>query len=478
MVKLLLNGKRTNARGVSILFSKNFEYTLTNIRKDEDGNLLIVDFITNNIKIMLVNVYAPNQDRPDFFENIQNILDENEQDYVLLCGDFNLVLNPSLDSYNYVNINNPMARLKLIQMMHDYQLVDFYRIYHPNSKRFTWRKKNPIKQARLDYFLGNNTLTDLIKTTKIKPGYRSDHSILELNLLINKFVRNKGRWQFNTSLLNDQTYTEIVNKTIKDEILKYLLPVYNIDNFDMLNQSEIQYTISDNLLLEAILLRIRGETIHYSKKLKRGKNNEESDIINQIEILENGNLDQQALETLSDKKARLETIRKDKLKGTMIRSRIQILHEEEKPTKYFCALENKNYVEKTIKKIKLPNGTVITKQDTILEKLSDFYAQLFANKDSTLNVGKTQDIFQTLNANKLTGIQSEKLKGQLTLEEISTSLKSMKNNKTPGIDGFPAEFFKFFWGKLKHVILRAYNYSYDINLLPITLRRSVINMPT
>ena len=43
----------------------------------------------------------------------------------------------------------------------------------------------------------------------------------------------------------------------------------------------------------------------------------------------------------------------------------------------------------------------------------------------------------------------------MTIEEISTSLKAMKNQKCPGIDGFPAEFFKVFWTKLKFFVLRA-----------------------
>ena len=34
--------------------------------------------------------------------------------------------------------------------------------------------------------------------------------------------------------------------------------------------------------------------------------------------------------------------------------------------------------------------------------------------------------------------------------ELGADLKKMKNNKSPGIDGLSSEFFKVFWGKLKH----------------------------
>ena len=51
----------------------------------------------------------------------------------------------------------------------------------------------------------------------------------------------------------------------------------------------------------------------------------------------------------------------------------------------------------------------------------------------------------------------------------------MKNEKTPGIDGFPSEFYKVFWGKLKNVVLDALNESYKHGELPISLRHGLIS---
>ena len=38
----ILNGTRSNARGVAILLNNNFEYTILNIHRDNDGNLSFV----------------------------------------------------------------------------------------------------------------------------------------------------------------------------------------------------------------------------------------------------------------------------------------------------------------------------------------------------------------------------------------------------------------------------------------------------
>ena len=51
----------------------------------------------------IINIYAPNLDEPIFFENMQKLVENNNQSYLMICGDFNLVLNPTMDTYNYMN---------------------------------------------------------------------------------------------------------------------------------------------------------------------------------------------------------------------------------------------------------------------------------------------------------------------------------------------------------------------------------------
>jgi len=62
------------------------------------------------------------------------------------------VINPDLDYDNYININNISARKKLLLIIEERNLFDTYRQFNSNTKRFTWRKKNPLKQSRLYFF--------------------------------------------------------------------------------------------------------------------------------------------------------------------------------------------------------------------------------------------------------------------------------------------------------------------------------------
>ena len=207
-------------------------------------------------------------------------------------------MNPNLDNYNYVSINNPKLRHLALQILETYKLTDIFRYIHPDTKRYTWRRKNCVKQARSDYFIVSSSFTDIVTSCKINSGYRSDHSILELNAKINSFQWGKGLWKFNCSLLKDETYIAMINegmKNIKIEYVVLVLPI-NISMLIMIG------TFDDNLLLEMLLLKIRGITITYSSLLKKAEAIQDKTLLKDIDIIESSNSTHVLLDTLEAKK--------------------------------------------------------------------------------------------------------------------------------------------------------------------------------
>ena len=77
-----------------------------------------------------------------------------------------------------------------------------------------------MKQACLDYFIASSPLLDIISSCNINPGYRLDHSILELNITLCNFKRGKGVWKFNCSLLKDKEYFIQMNNVIDEETVR------------------------------------------------------------------------------------------------------------------------------------------------------------------------------------------------------------------------------------------------------------------
>lgn len=159
-------------------------------------------------------------------------------------------------------------------------------------------------------------------------------------------------WKFNTSLLSDQAYVKKIKQIILKIKKQYAIPVYNPENLDKIQNEHIQFSISDQAFLEVLLMEIRGQSISYASYVKKQKQLREKKLIKEIITLEQTNkLTEDILEHIDLKNLELEILRKEKIKGNMIRSRVQFIEEGEKPSNYFCNLENHNFVNKTITKL-------------------------------------------------------------------------------------------------------------------------------
>ena len=473
--EIIFNSYNSNSRGVCILFNNNIEYKILRSNADQEGNLLILDLEIEGQHISLVNIYGPNDDMPIFYQTMYEAIEEFANEKVIICGDFNLVQSQDLDTHNYVNINNPRAKQKVIDIKDELNMVDPFRELYNNLKRYTWRKSNPIKQARLDFFLISETIMQNVNDLEILPSYRSDHSTVVLSLELNEFVKGRGLWKFNTSLLKDKDYVNAVKQCIVDIKERYMLPVYSKEFIeDNLNNDLLEITISHQLFLEMLLMEIRGKTISYSAYKQKKRKEDEEKLIQEIASLENST--QLNFDLIETKKEELENIRKEKIKGIIIRSRVRWAEEGEKPTKYFCNLESRNFTNKTIYKIENDNGDTITKQKEILHEVKHFYENLYKCHD----LNETQDdeitsILENIQHHPKLSLESKNsLEGELTDKEILAALKKMKNNKSLGTDGFTSEFFKFFYNDIKVFLKRALNESYKEGKLSITQRQGLI----
>ena len=65
-------------------------------------------------------------------------------------------------------------------------------------------------------------------------------------------------------------------------------------------------------------------------------------------------------------------------------------------------------------------------------------------------------------------VMREELKGEILYIEAVEALKNMKNDKSPGPDGFTSEFLKFFWKDISYFWLKSVNETFK--------KKSVINI--
>ena len=277
-------------------------------------------------------------------------------DNIIVCGDFNLVLDSSIDYENYKDSNhNISSRKLLIKTIIERELMDPFRHLHRETRIYTWKRFSSSQRGRLDFFLTTKSLIPLLRNCDIDISYRSDHSIIVLELQFSNQKHGKGYWKFNNSLLNDIEYVNLINKKINNVILQYSLPVYNRENIINIDRSELQFIIDDQLFMETLLMEIRGETISFSSYKTIAKNQREKHIENEISVLET-NLNETNKDRLSSLQSELENLRKEKLHGSFIRFRANWVDSGEKVTKYFCNLEKQNIASKTIPFLETEDG--------------------------------------------------------------------------------------------------------------------------
>ena len=253
--EIYLSYNSSKSRGVAILFSKlNFKI-YESIIDDENGNFVILDLSVNDFRFTLTSIYGPT-DQPQFYNNIFEKIDRIGNASYMICGDFKLVIDPKKDYFNYKHINNKKSRDTLLNHISIRDLTDPFRQFNPDKQCYTWRKRNPIQQARLDFFLISPPLNTFMISSSIEIGFMFDHSIISTNLQINEFQYSSGLWKHNNALLTELDYINTINTKIEEIKKQYALPAYDRNHLKEIPNSEIQCTINDQLFLETLLMEI------------------------------------------------------------------------------------------------------------------------------------------------------------------------------------------------------------------------------
>ena len=450
--KAIFNHGDTNARGIAIFTTNSYYQQMSNIYKSEDGRCIILDLIEGGIDMCLVAIYAPNEDNPAFFERVRTQL-SNRSEHKIILGDFNLALDVGLDRENTYHNNN--RALEVVEdIMEEYCLKDTWRIQNPEKREFSWRKAKtfPIKASRIDYALISGGLDQYVKAIEYISSLKTDHRAIYLVLDLTPFERGTGYWKLNNTLLRDAEYVKKVN--------------IEIDRVVMISQSK-----SPIEQWELLKKRIKQISIEFAKsKVAEDKIviSNLSEKVNEYEatlpLTENENRLYEAT------KSELEDKMSERIQGVMFRSKAKWYEEGEKSTKYFYSLEKARYNAKTCYQLINERGDIVNNIDEILEEQRHFYSKLYDvdedvsfNMENTFNVKVPEEIRYNQDV-------------QISLLDLEQAMKRMNNNKTPGEDGIPIDFYKVFWTKLKNIFYSMVLSTYERKMLHTTARQGILNL--
>ena len=152
---------------------------------------------------------------------------------------------------------------------------------------------------------------------------------------------------------------------------------------------------------------------------------------------------------------------KKKTKGIIIRARARWYDHGEKSTKYFLNLEKRNYLKKHMRKLTI-NESVTTDSLTILSEQKCFYQNLYMNgRNETDNRYAAKSFLNNLNIPKLSEDENQSCEGNILLNECELILETFQNNKAPGNDGIPVEFYETFWPLIGEPFIKCVNACFE-----------------
>ena len=268
-IEVIISGNSTAAKGTAMLLNKTFEYKIHKTIIDPNGRYIMIDIeITLIGRLTIGNIYAPNEQIEPFIEEIFEQINTLNNVFHIIGGDWNMIQNFDLDTFNYEKWNNKRASKNLENKKIEFELVDIWRIKNTNTKIFRWWKKTPRKAGRLDYFLVTEQLITTIGKVEVLSPYKSDHGTITMELLTSQEKREPGYWKLNTNLLKDKDLQLKIKEELKLIKRTYALTPYEQNNLEF-NEAEIEYSIKPDVMWEVMLVQKRGIIIDFSKQKKK-----------------------------------------------------------------------------------------------------------------------------------------------------------------------------------------------------------------
>ena len=100
--------------------------------------------------------------------------------------------------------------------MDELDLINIYRIFHPQTMNFTFFSSAHGRFSRIDHILGHKSSLGKLKKIEIISNIFSDHNVARLDVNSRKeTIKNTNIWRLNNMLLNNQQITEEIKKEIK-----------------------------------------------------------------------------------------------------------------------------------------------------------------------------------------------------------------------------------------------------------------------
>ena len=304
------------------------------------------EFSCRSKMFRVATVYAHNRnpERNEFFDLVSSKM--NVSVPTILCGDFNCVLDRSVDRRGSAHDDYSRESVRALTSLFDAAAVtDIWRYLHPVSSSFTWSRWDGTATLRMDLMGCPYAWLTNVSSSEIIPCPFSDHCAISMGFsIVETAPLGQGVWKLNTSILDDDEYTELINSF-----------------WGRWRQAQTAYPTLAKWW-DAGKSRIKGITIAYCAQ-KTKKESATRDLLTRLACHLKSRVDAGFVDCMAPYRstlAQLERLDVAAARGAQVRSPSRWIEEGESSSAFYLRQERKCGVDRRISALRQANGSIVS----------------------------------------------------------------------------------------------------------------------
>ena len=143
----------SGARGVTMGIHKQCPLVPTEVQKDPEGRYLFVKGKIQGQCYTIATIYAPNSQTVKFLIKTLDRLEKFREGLLILGGDFNITMDPSLDTSSGKTFLSKKALRCVKKRLRSLHLVDSWRVLHERDRDYSYFSKTHNMYSRIDMIM-------------------------------------------------------------------------------------------------------------------------------------------------------------------------------------------------------------------------------------------------------------------------------------------------------------------------------------
>lgn len=427
--------------GVLMLFHKNLSYSVKSVENDTEGRLTHAQVECPMGDLSIYNIYGPNSDNHRFFQHLRDRLLTDPTRNVILGGDLNTVMLPAEDRKRSQSCRALATDGILPDLSNLAGLVDTWRLCNPDSRDFTFFSAKHKSWSRIDYLFVNRNLQTRIESAAIHQILISDHAPVSLTLADAYPKGGDFVWRFPSFLAKDDSFKELLRGWWLE---------FSSDNE--------AHKDDPTLFWETAKAVLRGRLISYLAQMKRRVHKQYLDHSVLLRQAYTTYMTQTTPENLAKWKEMRQMFelwldRRERFHRS--RYEADLFRFGSKSGRMLARLAKGHNPRTDIIKIRTNAGQYQTDPRAINTLFQKFYRDLYS--DSKAGQCSGTDFLSDLQMPSLSPDQLQALNADISAEEVQEAIKGLHNNKAPGPDGYPAEFYKILQAQISPILTSYFN---------------------